>query len=150
MFTDATHFYAASSNTFSRYSISASGVSLIDSTVVNGFGGSTDKFTVDYGLIYANGGDILNPSTTPPAQIGLLRSGLAFMHQAAWVWSLTERSLPGATVLWNGAARTTNYVSATQLTVDIPASDVASATTATLSCQNPGSTASNTLSVTVQ
>ncbi len=58
--------------------------------------------------------------------------------------------LPGATILWNGLPRTTNYVSSTQVTVAIPASDVQTATTATLSCQNPGSAASNTISITVQ
>src|SRR5262249_1445 len=52
--------------------------------------------------------------------------------------------LPGATVLWNGSARTTNYVDSTHLSVAIPASDVKTAATITLNCQNPGSDASNT------
>lgn len=58
--------------------------------------------------------------------------------------------LPGATVLWNGSARTTTYVSSTQVTVAIPASDVQNAATATIGCQNPGSAASGTVSITVQ
>jgi trimeric autotransporter adhesin len=58
--------------------------------------------------------------------------------------------LPGATVLWNGSAHTTNYVDSTHLSVAIPASDVKTAATITLSCQNPGSDPSNTLSINVQ
>lgn len=58
--------------------------------------------------------------------------------------------LPGATVLWNGSPRTTTYTDSAHLTVAIPASDVQTAATVTLSCQNPGSSASNTISIKVQ
>jgi hypothetical protein len=58
--------------------------------------------------------------------------------------------LPGATVLWNGSPRTTTYADSSHLTVAIPASDVKSAATVSLSCQNPGSGASKTISITVQ
>ena len=58
--------------------------------------------------------------------------------------------IPGATVLWNSSPRTTNYVDSSHLTVAIPASDIHTAATITLSSQNPGSGASNTISVTVQ
>ncbi len=58
--------------------------------------------------------------------------------------------LPGATVFWNGSARTTNYVDSGHLAVAIPASDVQAAGTGTLSCENPGSGASNTIDITVQ
>jgi hypothetical protein len=43
----------------------------------------------------------------------------------------------GSVVRWNGAARTTTYVSATQLTAAIPATDVATAGTATITVFNP-------------
>lgn len=43
----------------------------------------------------------------------------------------------GATVLWNGNARTTTFVSSSQLTASINASDVATASTATVTAQNP-------------
>jgi uncharacterized repeat protein (TIGR01451 family) len=58
--------------------------------------------------------------------------------------------LPGATVFWNGLPRTTNYVDGTDLSVAIPASDIKTATTVTLTCQNPGSGASNSINITVQ
>ncbi|MBL9201084.1 MAG: hypothetical protein JNL39_11285, partial [Opitutaceae bacterium] len=45
--------------------------------------------------------------------------------------------LSGATVQWNGASRTTNVVSATQLTADISAADVATAGTAQVTVVNP-------------
>jgi hypothetical protein len=111
-------------------------------------------------------------SSTQPAQIFLLRGPFVLpaeeITNTAPTLSSTNPStitagsgnvyvtvtgtgfIPGATVLWNGAARTTTYVSSTQVTVAIPASDVATATTGTLSCQNPGSAASNTVSITVQ
>ena len=58
--------------------------------------------------------------------------------------------LPGAVVLWNNSPRTTSFVDATHLQVAIPASDVTSAATITLTSQNPGSTSSNSLSIAVQ
>ena len=58
--------------------------------------------------------------------------------------------LPGATVFWNGSARTTNFVDSGDLTVAIPASDLQSASTITLTAQNPGSSASGSVSLTVQ
>ena len=44
---------------------------------------------------------------------------------------------PASVVRWNGAARTTTYVSRTRLTVSIPAGDVAAAGSATLTVSNP-------------
>ena len=52
-------------------------------------------------------------------------------------------------VNWNGAARTTTYVSGTQLTVAIPASDIASAGTAAVTVVNPGPVTSNTATFTI-
>jgi trimeric autotransporter adhesin len=58
--------------------------------------------------------------------------------------------LPGATVLWNGSPRTTTYVDSSHVTVAVPASDVKAAVAGSLSCQNPGSGVSDTITVTVQ
>src|SRR5215472_9633262 len=44
----------------------------------------------------------------------------------------------GSTVLWNGGARTTTFVSASKLTAAIPASDVATPGTATITVASPG------------
>ncbi|SRR5258707_1050261 len=43
-----------------------------------------------------------------------------------------------ATVNWNGAAQTTTYVSASQLTISVPASDVTTAGTVPVTVTNPG------------
>jgi uncharacterized protein (TIGR03437 family) len=57
----------------------------------------------------------------------------------------------GATVNWNGSPRTTSFVSATQLTVTIGASDIATAGTAQITVTNPapGGGTSGQLSFTI-
>jgi trimeric autotransporter adhesin len=57
--------------------------------------------------------------------------------------------LPGVAVTWNGNYRTTNVVSATQVTVAIPASDLSAAGTAKVVATNPGAPASNGLTITI-
>ncbi|HMZ22166.1 MAG TPA: hypothetical protein PLD20_29815, partial [Blastocatellia bacterium] len=56
-----------------------------------------------------------------------------------------------STVRWNGNARTTTFVSATQLTASIPASDIASAGTASVTVFNPtpGGGTSNAVTFTI-
>src|SRR6185436_12673843 len=54
----------------------------------------------------------------------------------------------GATVQWNGAARTTTFGSSTQLTAAIPASDIVVAGTKQVTVVNPGASASNALTFT--
>jgi hypothetical protein len=79
VFTDATHFYAYDAYTsgaeFYRYSISPTGVTLIDGTTLNGFGGFGGKLAVDGGLVFGSSGGIINPSTTPPSQVAVLPLG---------------------------------------------------------------------------
>jgi hypothetical protein len=53
----------------------------------------------------------------------------------------------GAVILWNGTALTTTLVSAAQLTAPVPASDLATAGTAQVSVQIPGSAQSATQNV---
>ncbi len=55
--------------------------------------------------------------------------------------------VPGATVQWNGANRITTFVSSTQLTAQIPATDIASGGTATITVVNPGPGGGNSNSV---
>ena len=55
----------------------------------------------------------------------------------------------GATVRWNGTARSTTFVSATQLRAAITAADIAAAGTAQVTVVNPGGTVSNPLTLTV-
>ena len=58
--------------------------------------------------------------------------------------------LPGATVLWNGLPRTTTYTDNAHLQVAIAAADLATAQSITLTSQNPGSGASNSITLTIQ
>ncbi len=55
----------------------------------------------------------------------------------------------GAVVRWNGANRTTTFVNSIRLTAAIPASDIATPGTAQVTVVNPGASASNALSFTV-
>jgi trimeric autotransporter adhesin len=79
VFTDATHFYAYDADTtgaeFYRYSVGPTGVTLIDGTTLNGFGGFGGKLAVDGGLVFGSSGGIINPSTTPPSQVAVLPLG---------------------------------------------------------------------------
>jgi hypothetical protein len=79
VFSDATHFYAYDAATsgaeFYRYSIDASGVTQIDGTTLNGFGGFGGRLALDGGLVFGSSGGIINPSTTPPSQVAVLALG---------------------------------------------------------------------------
>ena len=52
-------------------------------------------------------------------------------------------------VHWNGSPRATTFVSSTQLTATIPASDIATAGTANVTVVNPGNLTSNTATFTI-
>ena len=58
--------------------------------------------------------------------------------------------VPGVAVNWNGTYRTTTMVAATHLTVAIPASDLTTAGTGSLTAVNPGAAASSALTITIQ
>src|SRR5207247_10418411 len=49
----------------------------------------------------------------------------------------------GSTLLWNGTARATTFVSATQLTASIGADDIATAGSASVTVRNPDAAVSN-------
>jgi hypothetical protein len=57
--------------------------------------------------------------------------------------------VPGATVNWNGAPRSTTRADATHLSVAIPASDLAAAGTASITISNPATAASNATTFTI-
>lgn len=76
-FADASHVYAYDSQTsgaeFYRYSVTASGLTLIDGTTLNGLGGSLGSFQIgSNGLVYGDSGGIVDALTTPPSQIAVL------------------------------------------------------------------------------
>jgi len=57
--------------------------------------------------------------------------------------------LPGVAVMWNGSYRTTTIVDSTHVTVAIPASDLATAGSASVVATNPGATASGALTIAI-
>src|ERR1019366_8501342 len=76
----------------------------------------------------------------------------ATVNSTALTLTLTGSGfVSGAQVLWNGSARTTSYVSSTQLTAAITATDLVSAGVATVTVSNPapGGGASGGLSFTI-
>jgi hypothetical protein len=95
-------------------------------TVVNGTPGGgasiAQTFTINNAVLTTTG---LSPSsaTVGGGGFALTVTGSAFVS--------------GSTVNWNGSARTTTYVSATQLTAAITAADIATAGTASVTVVNP-------------
>jgi hypothetical protein len=75
-FGDASHLYTydnfSTGAQFYRYSINASGMTLIDGTTLDGMGGFSGGFQLANGLVFGAGGGIANPSTTRPSQIATL------------------------------------------------------------------------------
>jgi hypothetical protein len=75
-FGDATHLYTYDNEStgaeFYRYSINASGLTLIDGTTLDGLGGFNGGLLSGNGLIYGDAGGIINPNTTPPSQVQTL------------------------------------------------------------------------------
>ncbi|KAA6457573.1 transcription factor [Acidobacteria bacterium AB60] len=57
--------------------------------------------------------------------------------------------VPGAAVTWNGSYRTTTVVDSGHITVAIPASDIALSGSVSVIAVNPGSSPSNTITVTI-
>ena len=75
-----------------------------------------------------------------------MRSAPAGANQGGASFTLTvtgDSFINGSKVLWNGAALTTTFVSATSLTATVPASGLAQSGTASLTVRNPGSITSN-------
>jgi hypothetical protein len=92
------------------------------------------------------GFSILNP---PPA-LGGLTPQTATADGADFPLTVSGTGfITGATVLWNGSARTTRFDSASQLTVTITAADIEAAGTATITAANPGSAVSNALTLAI-
>jgi trimeric autotransporter adhesin len=76
VFADATDIYAHDNQTsgseFYRYTVNASGLTLVDGTTLDGLGGYFGDFALADGLVYGEGGGIVNPTTTPPSQVATL------------------------------------------------------------------------------
>src|SRR5439155_21966288 len=87
---------------------------------------------------------------TPPPTLTSLTPSTTTAGSAAFTLTADGNNfVSGATVLWNGAARTTTFVSATLLTASTPAADIAAAGSASVSVRNPDGQTSGTQTFTI-
>jgi uncharacterized repeat protein (TIGR03803 family) len=87
---------------------------------------------------------------TPAPTINSISPTSAIAGGAAFTLTVNGTNfVSGSTVNFNGKARTTTFVGATQLTAAIPASDIAIAGTFNMTVTNPGGGTSNAVSFTV-
>ena len=82
-------------------------------------------------------GGAQNPQNPVPTLSGLSPNSAIAGSGALSLTATGGGFVAGAVIQWNGAVVTTNYVSSTSLTAQIPASDVSSAGTATVTVRNP-------------
>jgi hypothetical protein len=83
-------------------------------------------------------GDDNDKSKNPVPVLTALSPTTATVGDAAFTLTVTGSGfVTGSTVNWSGAARTTTFVSSTQLTAAIPAADLGSAGTAQVTVVNP-------------
>jgi len=115
--------------------------------------GGEHEVKVEY---YEKGGDAVaqvswTGATTPPApSLTTLTPNSATAGSPAFTLTADGANfVSGATVLWNGAARTTTFVSATRVTASIPASDIAAAASVPVSVRNPDGQTSGTQTFTI-
>ncbi|MGH9838638.1 MAG: beta strand repeat-containing protein [Blastocatellia bacterium] len=78
---------------------------------------------------------VVNPA---PALTSLNPSSASVGGQAFTLAVNGTNFVPGAMIQWNGANRVTTFVSSTQLTTQVPSSDLNTAGTATIRVVNPG------------
>jgi Domain of unknown function (DUF1929)/Kelch motif len=106
-------------------------------TVVNPDGGASSALTFTI-------------TSAPAATLTSLSPSSAMAGGQAFTLTVNGTGfVSGATVLWNGASRTTTFVSSGQLTAAIAASDIAAAGTRQVTVVNPGAGASNALTFTI-
>ncbi|MGH9847117.1 MAG: BACON domain-containing protein, partial [Blastocatellia bacterium] len=107
------------------------------------FYGSTQVLTEDF--------TITNPNQPGPVLTALSPNSAVAGGPRFTLMASGSGFVVGSVVQWNGAARTTTYVSSTQLLAAISASDVATAGTASVTVLNPppGGGVSNALGFTI-
>jgi hypothetical protein len=117
------------------------------------FGSDGLAFLTSAGQIYLARGPFVVPQLLKQNPIPTLASlNITSAAHGAGNLRITvtgSKLVPGATVNWNGAPRTTTRTDATHLSVAIPASDVAAAGTASITITNPATAASNAITFTI-
>jgi hypothetical protein len=89
--------------------------------------------------VIMNGPITVSANFTPAPAVTSLSPTSAVAGSAAFTLTVNGTGfISGSKVRWNGIDRTTNFVSATQLTASITAADIATAATAQLAVFNPG------------
>ncbi len=82
--------------------------------------------------------------TAPTPTITSISTNHLFVNDPSYTLTVTGTNfLSGATVNWNGTALSTTFVSATQLTAVIPASDLLTTSTDSITANNAGGSVSN-------
>jgi hypothetical protein len=94
----------------------------------------------------------VTPSNPVPLLTSLSPTSISASNGAFTLTINGSNFVSGATVQWNGSARTTTYVNSTQLTAAIPTNDVATAGSAAITVNNPapggGTSSSQTFTIT--
>jgi uncharacterized protein (TIGR03437 family) len=90
---------------------------------------------------------ILTPA--PPSVVSLSPASMVAGSPAFTITVNGSGFVSGATVQWNGSPLTTAFVSSTQVTAQVPASDITAAGSASIAVLNPGSAASNALTFSI-
>src|SRR5436305_5026730 len=81
---------------------------------------------------------VISNSVLGPSVTGLAPTAAIFDHPGFTIKVFGTNFLPGATVLWNGSARTTTFVATTRLDATITAADIATPGSAMVTVSNPG------------
>jgi uncharacterized membrane protein len=106
------------------------------------------------GHLYLLRGAAVVPQLMNPNSVAVLSSSsvMTVAHGSGnTLLTLTGSNfVPGIAVMWNGSYRTTTIVDATHLTAAIPASDLATVGTASVTVVNPGAATSSALTITIQ
>ena len=106
-----------------------------------------------FSVIAACSGDSSHKQNNPVPVLTSVSPTSATVGGAAFTLTVNGSSfVTGSIVRWNGAARTTTYVSSTQLTAAIPAADLASTGAVQVAVANPipGGGTSSAITVTIQ
>jgi hypothetical protein len=132
-----------------------------NAVALNRWGTDGFAFVVDDFVPVTNSGQVIlfrssiarsASGTNPVPVISALSNSSVTARGPAFVLGVQGSGfVPGSVLQWNGSPRTTNFVSTTQLTADIPASDIAQSGTAQITVVNsaPGGGTSLSLTLTI-